>query len=77
MQRSFSLRVGGSKDDKDESFAKKYRILPTPIKIRPSKVFISRKKDPDSIGVVLVPAFQNILMGRREWGRGKKGRGEE
>ncbi|KAK3699925.1 hypothetical protein QZH41_016590, partial [Actinostola sp. cb2023] len=39
VQRSFSLRVGGSKDDKDESFAKKYRILPTPIKIRPSKLW--------------------------------------
>ncbi|XP_020895873.1 neuroepithelial cell-transforming gene 1 protein [Exaiptasia diaphana] len=39
VQRSFSLRVGGSKDDKDERFAKKYRILPTPIKIRPSKLW--------------------------------------
>ncbi|XP_031569905.1 neuroepithelial cell-transforming gene 1 protein-like isoform X2 [Actinia tenebrosa] len=36
VQRSFSLRVGG---DKDHEFAKKYRILPTPIKIRPSKLW--------------------------------------
>jgi hypothetical protein len=34
QQRSFSQRVRGDKDD----FAKKYRILPTPIKIKPSKV---------------------------------------
>ena len=40
FQRSFSLRAGS---DKDHEFAKKYRILPTPIKIRPSKVRRTRR----------------------------------
>ncbi|XP_032234247.2 neuroepithelial cell-transforming gene 1 protein isoform X2 [Nematostella vectensis] len=36
VQRSFSLRVGSAKD---EDFAKKYRIVPTPVKKRANKLW--------------------------------------